>query len=830
MRTERTDTCLVVDGKPFYLRGGEIHYFRLKKKDWRPRVETLKQTHMNTVSTYMPWFWHEPEEGKIDLEGRSLPERNLREFLKICAETGVKVIARPGPFVNSELREGGYPRWVFEKYPETLSRRADGIFVTGRPAPAEGEPLLRTLVKRWYGHIVPLLAEFSCSKGGPVILFQPDNELSAAWTFGLTNSLYDPSIIKENGLWHQWLKTKYGRLDSLSERYGKRLKRWADILPPREMPGNIQDYRMTLDWMDFKREFFAEWGITLCKWTKEFGLDLPFVFNEPVAGLYTHGDHPGFAGKLAEAGIDGFTACHTYSDRIYDLQGANTLEIAVEITKSSPVKTVPMSLEANNTWFEPRLSRNYINTPVILRMGLAHGLNGLSIYMFAGGSNPQGSTLCGLEYWEDAAIAPDGSLNSSHKDFLDFYRFVSGWEKEILETEKIPEILIGISPAIRYIPFLGAPLQPGKKDSPGGLNFEVNPEPGAVKSTGGHEWLGGCEGVIKQESCPESSLWNDFTELLVLLRRMNVMWGLVDLTHPNVPAGKHTLLIPNAGFLEKEAMNYVLEHIERGGKALFFPTIPCATTDGYPDDRIAGKLKVRLTGKIRPAGGKILDYGWRMMADEENRPVGQPSWIMLHNGKNSRTFASFEGKPVIGTIEGTDGRVIVSGIGPSYHNSSHLRLWKRVFSSLGVEPQAETQGDYLNTVVRRNKKTYCMLVSVCNITGTSAPVKIYLRDNRLVFPKNCEMKLAPCETRMLWVNLPVAGNTLAYITHEITPVAGSDKTFEARGTCGDTCEFAFEKNCKITLDGKSCVLKKQDTFFIGSFRFRSEKTRICFKP
>jgi len=107
MRTERTETYLLVDGKPFYLRGGEIHYFRLRKEYWRHRIETLKETHMNTVSSYMPWFWHEPEEGKVDLEGKTVPERDLRGFLEICADAGVKVIARPGPFVNSELREGG---------------------------------------------------------------------------------------------------------------------------------------------------------------------------------------------------------------------------------------------------------------------------------------------------------------------------------------------------------------------------------------------------------------------------------------------------------------------------------------------------------------------------------------------------------------------------------------------------------------------------------------------------------------------------------------------------------------------------------------------------
>lgn len=574
--------------------------------------------------------------------------------------------------------------------------------------------------------------------------------------------------------------------------------------------------------MDFKREFFADWGITLCKWIKEFGLDVPFVFNEPVAGFYTHGDHPGFMSKVAESELDVFTACHTYSDRIYDLQGANTVELAAEITKAAPARTVPMSLETNNTWFESRLSRNHVNMPVLLRMGLAHGLNGSTIYSFTAGRNPEDSTLCGLEYWEDVAVAIDGSLNPAHKNMCDFYRFVSGWEKEILETEKTPDVFIGISPAIRYIPFLGAPLQADKKSSSEGSNFEINPEPGKAKSTGGHEWFGGYEGVDKQTLTPESSLWDDFTELLILFRRMNIMWGLVDLTHPKIPAGNYTLIVPSVGFLEKESMDYIVKHIENGGKALFFPTVPSATSDGYADTRLTDKLKVRMTGKIRPAGAKILDYGWRMMADDEQNPVGQPSWIFLHDSKNSKTFASFEGSPVINVLEGTDSRVIVSGIGPSYHNSSHLRLWKKVFSFMGITPQAETQGGYFNTVVRRNKKDFASLVSVCNITGTPAPFRVSFRDISISFPKNCHIKLAPCEARMLWMKRPLAGNILSYITHEIVPAGKDGKTFEINGACGDTCEFAFEKNCKINVDGNDCPLKQQDNLFIGSFRFNSE--------
>jgi len=44
---------------------------------WRNRLEKARDCGMNTVSSYMPWYWHEPEEGTVDLTGQTRPERNL---------------------------------------------------------------------------------------------------------------------------------------------------------------------------------------------------------------------------------------------------------------------------------------------------------------------------------------------------------------------------------------------------------------------------------------------------------------------------------------------------------------------------------------------------------------------------------------------------------------------------------------------------------------------------------------------------------------------------------------------------------------------------------
>jgi beta-galactosidase len=225
---------LLVDGKPFYIRGGEVQYFRLPVGAWKSRLRSAKECGLNTITSYMPWYWHEPVEGAVDLTGTTMPERNLCAFLDMAYELELKVVARPGPFINSELRYGGIPEWLFRNHSETMSHRADGCVCTGRPIPAEGEPLYRRYVREWYSQVVPVIAEYDIHNGGPVILFQPDNELSAAWSFGLLNSLYDTTILAE--YWPGWLESIYKDIHTVGNRYGRQYKEFADVEPPRSFP------------------------------------------------------------------------------------------------------------------------------------------------------------------------------------------------------------------------------------------------------------------------------------------------------------------------------------------------------------------------------------------------------------------------------------------------------------------------------------------------------------------------------------------------------------------------------------------------------------------
>ena len=58
-----------LDGKPFKIISGAVHYFRIVPEYWRDRLEKLKAMGANTVETYVPWNMHEPQKGKFVFKG-----------------------------------------------------------------------------------------------------------------------------------------------------------------------------------------------------------------------------------------------------------------------------------------------------------------------------------------------------------------------------------------------------------------------------------------------------------------------------------------------------------------------------------------------------------------------------------------------------------------------------------------------------------------------------------------------------------------------------------------------------------------------------------------
>ncbi len=146
-----------IGGKYTELLCASLFYFRIPRAHWAERIEKLKRSGYNCVDVYLPWNYHEREDGSFDFT----EERDLKEFLSLLAESGIYVIVRPGPYICSEWTGGAIPARILE---------------SGMPVRCDNKAFLGE-VERWYFAALKEVAPFEYGKGGTVILLQLDNEL-----------------------------------------------------------------------------------------------------------------------------------------------------------------------------------------------------------------------------------------------------------------------------------------------------------------------------------------------------------------------------------------------------------------------------------------------------------------------------------------------------------------------------------------------------------------------------------------------------------------------------------------------------------------------------
>ncbi len=151
---------LMIDGKRVFIKSGAFHYFRTPgEKMARDRFQKMKSGGYNTVDLYFNWNYHSKKQGEYDFSGI----KDVRKVLQAAKDTGLFVIARPGPFINAEVNAGGLPFWLLNDK-DVIPRNRVGTEYRYSPKYME-------YIKEWYDQIIPIIKEFD-----NVILFQIENE------------------------------------------------------------------------------------------------------------------------------------------------------------------------------------------------------------------------------------------------------------------------------------------------------------------------------------------------------------------------------------------------------------------------------------------------------------------------------------------------------------------------------------------------------------------------------------------------------------------------------------------------------------------------------
>ena len=148
-----------LDGKPFKVISGELHYARIPREYWRARLKMAKAMGLNTIATYVFWNVHEPQPGHYDFSG----QYDLAAFVKAAQEEGLYVILRSGPYACAEWDLGGLPAWLLaDPKSAQVIRTTDPAFL----GPAE----------RWITRLSKEVLTLQIGRGGPIIMTQIENE------------------------------------------------------------------------------------------------------------------------------------------------------------------------------------------------------------------------------------------------------------------------------------------------------------------------------------------------------------------------------------------------------------------------------------------------------------------------------------------------------------------------------------------------------------------------------------------------------------------------------------------------------------------------------
>ena len=166
-----------LDGKPFFLFSGEIHYFRLPSKLWKTHLQKARKAGLNCVSFYVPWMWHEVREGKFDFEGKTHPERNLIKFLSLAKAEGLYVSVRVGPVSNAELTGEGIPDWLLKNHPEVFIRKSGVNNLPHAILLSYLHPVFQGFVDKWYRQLLLIISSHQIHRGGSVIFVQLFNKI-----------------------------------------------------------------------------------------------------------------------------------------------------------------------------------------------------------------------------------------------------------------------------------------------------------------------------------------------------------------------------------------------------------------------------------------------------------------------------------------------------------------------------------------------------------------------------------------------------------------------------------------------------------------------------
>lgn len=559
-----------LNNKKVFLNSGEIHYFRIKRKLWDTHLQAAKEAGLSTISTYVPWAWHESVEGVFDFDGTTCPERDLNGWIEKCKSFGLTCIVKPGPFILAEFRGAGLPDWFVEKHGnEVKMRNRKGEIVM-----SDGVNLFhKTFIEKvtlWYDQIMPFIAKRQVSAGGPIIMMQICNEIGVfSWLAHQADYSQDVKY-----RFSSFIKNKYHSITEVNRLWSTNYQNFDEIeLPPDgRLPFSSKgDRSRDYEWHCFWRTYYGDYLRMLSKMARDRGVDVPFYHNLP-GWIYGNGfDFPLNITMYEDLyedksdiifGIDHIPEFQSYrnlhDDRIinditYSMQGSKPL-FAAEFQSGSReyhVVTNPREME------------------LFYKASLANGLTGWNYYMFSQGKNPSRKGYSGDTFYWFTPLSAKGEKGSAFPLVKKMSRIIETNEELIVNSKRKAEVCV-----LFYPPYYATELE----------------RPEEVASN-------------LQFVAPSIRRQAYFDGLLKALQVLNIDYDMADLS--KVSADKLDQYKQVWAFstdeMNSKDQQVIVDYATAGGNIVIFPNLPDREMNQKPCTIIRDALS------IHPIGSEVID-------------------------------------------------------------------------------------------------------------------------------------------------------------------------------------------------------------------------------
>ena len=411
------DGAFTLNGRRIFLYDGELHYFRVRPELWRPGLERLKAAGMNTVSTYLPWVWHEPEEGSFDFAGATRPGRDLRRFLEEARDVGLHVMARPGPLIYAEFDGLGLPLWLGDRYPDTVVVRRDGRKEQGDFfwVHSLGHPVYRTKVHAWYEAVCAFLEPYW---NDPVISFQIDNETGLLFANQVGRVDFNPDTLVR---YRRWLEQEHGSIEAVNQSWSTKHESFASVLPPRPPLKQPE----IADWQRFLEALIDDYLVWLAVTARACGVPVPLVHNEQ--GIQ---HSPLHAAAIDFIGYDVYPKASPAKETA-DFPFVGSLYPGMFSAYRKDDRPV-LATEIGTGWFDPRTKVADAAVVQAIFGAIAHGARGLCLFTVHDGREPTGEP-----YNFGGPIDEFGKPTSRYRVIAETGAFLERWGDDLLAMEEV---------------------------------------------------------------------------------------------------------------------------------------------------------------------------------------------------------------------------------------------------------------------------------------------------------------------------------------------------------------------------------------------------------